>query len=219
MKNEKRTDLVMILDRSGSMSGLELDTIGGYNSMLKAQKQLPGEVFVTTVLFNHRSRILHDREDIRFVKPLTIRDYMVSGTTALYDAIGMTLDHMENHYKTRGKNEDHVIVVITTDGMENSSTEYHQAAIKSRIERLKEHYGFEFIFLGANMDAEVVAEDFGIERNRAVTYHADEEGTKLNFETISHAVENVRMNSSIPDDWKSDIEKDHKERKRKNPHK
>ena len=219
MKNEKRTDLVMILDRSGSMSGLEEDTIGGYNSMLKAQKMLPGEVFVTTVLFNHRSRILHDREDIRFVKPLTLRDYMVSGTTALYDAIGMTLDHMENHYKTRGKSEDHVIVVITTDGMENSSREYHQAAIRSRIEHMKEHYGFEFIFLGANMDAEFVAADFGIERNRAVTYHADEKGTKLNFETISSAVENIRMNSSIPDDWKKNIEKDHLERKKRNPHK
>ena len=219
MKNEKRTDLVMILDRSGSMSGLEEDTIGGYNSMLKAQKMLPGEVFVTTVLFNHRSRILHDREDIRFVKPLTLRDYMVSGTTALYDAIGMTLDHMENHYKTRGKSEDHVIVVITTDGMENSSREYHQAAIRSRIEHMKEHYGFEFIFLGANMDAEFVAADFGIERNRAVTYHADEKGTKLNFETISSAVENIRMNSSIPDDWKKNIEKDHLERKKRSPHK
>lgn len=217
MKKEKRTDLVMILDRSGSMSGLESDTIGGYNAMLKKQKDLPGKAYVTTVLFNHNVRILHDREDIRFVRPLNQRDYHVSGTTALYDAIGITLDHMEKHYKEEGCKEDHVMVVITTDGMENASSEYHLAAIRSTIRRLKERYGFEFIFLGANMDAEDVAGDFGIQRDRAVTYHADVEGTKLNFETISYAVENMRRESAIPGDWKENIEKDHKERKRRDP--
>lgn len=217
MRKEKRTDLVMILDRSGSMSGLERDTIGGYNAMLEDQKRLSGKAYVTTVLFNHNVRILHDREGIRFVRPLSHKDYHVSGTTALYDAIGITLDHMEEHYKERGSSDDRVIVVITTDGMENASSEYHLAAIRSRIQRLKKRYGFEFIFLGANMDAEDVAGDFGIQRERAVTYHADVIGTKLNFETISYAVENMRMKSSIPDDWKKDIEADHKERKRKEP--
>src|SRR5690554_5575911 len=166
MNSEKRTDLVMILDQSGSMKSLERDTIDGYNAMLRDQMELPGAVFVTTVLFNHTVRMLHDREDIRFVRPLTRRDYQVSGTTALYDALGMTLDHLERSLRKWQRKEDRVMVVITTDGMENASREYHLSAVRSRIRRMKEQYGVELIFLGANMDAEYVAEDFGIEKDR-----------------------------------------------------
>ncbi len=211
---EKRTDLVMILDRSGSMSGLERDTIGGYNSMLRAQKKLPGEVLVTTVLFDDTYTLLHDRKDIYTVSPLSPRDYRIGGTTALYDAIGITLHHIENKYRENGKKDGHVIVVITTDGMENASREYSAFAIRSMIDRLKEN-GFEFIFLGANMDAAEVAKDFGIARERAVTYHADEEGTRVNYKSINYAVENLRCRNTIPEDWKAEIEKDYKNRKRK----
>jgi len=212
---EKRTDLVMILDRSGSMSGLERDTIGGYNSMLRAQKKLPGEVLVTTVLFDHTYTLLHDRKDISTVSPLSPRDYQIGGTTALYDAIGITLHHIENKYREKGKNNGHVIVVITTDGMENASTEYSAFAIKSMIDRLKETCGFEFIFLGANMDAAEVARDFGIARDRAVTYHPDEKGTRMNYKSINYAVENLRCSNVIPDDWKAEIEEDFKNRKKR----
>lgn len=204
----------MILDRSGSMSGLERDTIGGYNSMLRAQKKLPGEVLVTTVLFDDTYTLLHDRKDIHTVSPLSPRDYRIGGTTALYDAIGITLHHIENKYRENGKKDGHVIVVITTDGMENASKEYSAFAIRSMIDRLKEN-GFEFIFLGANMDAAEVAKDFGISRDRAVTYHADEEGTRVNYKSINYAVENLRCRNAIPEDWKAEIEKDYKNRKRK----
>lgn len=211
---EKRTDLVMILDRSGSMSGLESDTIGGYNSMLSAQKKLPGEVLVTTVLFDDTYTLLHDRKDIRMVSPLTAKDYQIGGTTALYDAIGITLHHIENKYREKGKS-GHVIVVVTTDGMENASREYSAFAIRSMIDRLRKTCGFEFIFLGANMDAAEVASDFGISRDRTVTYHADEEGTRMNFKSINYAVENLRCSNSIPDDWKAEIEKDYKNREKR----
>ncbi len=197
----------MILDRSGSMSGLERDTIGGYNSMLRAQKKLPGEVLVTTVLFDDTYTLLHDRKDIHTVSPLSPRDYRIGGTTALYDAIGITLHHIENKYRENGKKDGNVIVVITTDGMENASKEYSAFAIRSMIDRLKEN-GFEFIFLGANMDAAEVAKDFGIARERAVTYHADEEGTRMNYKSINYAVENLRCRNAIPEDWKAEIEKD-----------
>ncbi len=211
---ERRTDLVMILDRSGSMSGLERDTIGGYNSMLRAQKKLQGEVLVTTVLFDDTYTLLHDRKDIHTVSPLSPSDYRIGGTTALYDAIGITLHHIENKYRENGKKDGNVIVVITTDGMENASKEYSAFAIRSMIDRLKEN-GFEFIFLGANMDAAEVAKDFGISRDRAVTYHADEEGTRVNYKSINYAVENLRCRNAIPEDWKAEIEKDYKNRKRK----
>lgn len=213
--NEKRTDLIMILDRSGSMSGLEEDTMGGYNAMLKAQKKLPGEVLVTTVLFDDTYTLLHDRKDIHKVSPMTEKDYHIGGTTALYDAMGITLHHLENSLSVKGKEKGNVMVVVTTDGMENASREYSASAIKAMIQRLKETLGFEFIFLGANMDAAEVAKDFGIARDRAVTFHSDQVGTKINYKSINYAVENLRSSSVVPDDWKKEIEKDYQSRKKR----
>lgn len=210
----KRTELIMILDKSGSMAGLESDTIGGYNAMLSEQRKMKGEVLVTTVLFNDAVHVLHDRQDIRTVRPMSHRQYRVSGTTALLDALGSTISHMENVMKADGEMSQ-VIFVITTDGMENSSVEFHPGLIKEMILRMKKNHGWEFIFLGANIDAYSVARDYGISRDRAVNYHADSQGTSINFRTVSHAVENLRTSEMIPEDWKKDIEEDFRSRGKK----
>ncbi|WP_318509244.1 VWA domain-containing protein [Bacillus sp. T3] len=198
MKNNL-TELVFILDKSGSMAGLEADTIGGYNSMLKKQQNAEGEAIVTTVLFDHDYELLHDRINVRGISPITEEDYQVGGTTALLDAIGMTIQKIVNVQKRTSESEraDKVLFVITTDGMENASREYSAAKIKKMVQHQKEKYGWEFIFLGANIDAISTAEQFGINEDFAVNYHADNIGTVLNYEAVSEAVIKLRSGKKI----------------------
>ena len=208
------TELVFILDRSGSMAGLEADTIGGFNAMLKKQLDEQGEAVVTTVLFDDTYELLHDRINIKGIKPITDKEYYVGGSTALLDAIGKTIHKIGNVQKNTSEElkADKVMFVITTDGMENASREYSNKKIKQMVERQKEKYGWEFIFLGANIDAIATAERFGIGKDRAVNYNADEEGTMLNFKVISDTVSQFRVGCCIKEDWKESIEADHKRR-------
>ncbi|MFS0862361.1 vWA domain-containing protein [Fredinandcohnia sp. 179-A 10B2 NHS] len=211
------TEVVFILDKSGSMSGLEADTIGGFNSMLKKQKQAEGEAFVTTVLFDHNYELLHDRINIRGISPITERDYEVGGTTALLDAIGFTIQKISNVQKRTSKEEraDKVLFVITTDGMENASREFTSEKIKKMVQHQKEKYGWDFMFLGANIDAVSTAAEFGIDEDFAVDYHADNIGTQLNYEMVSEAVEKIRSGKTIDRTWKAGIERDYNRRSRK----
>lgn len=213
-----RTELVFVLDRSGSMHGLEEDTIGGFNSMLEKQKAEEGEATVTTVLFDSTAEIIHDRIDINAVPPLTEEEYYTGGCTALLDAIGSTIHKTVNAQKNSlpGYRADRVIFVITTDGMENASTEYNYPLVKKMIEKEQEKYGWEFIFLGANIDAAEEAENIGIRRNRAANYHADAEGTKLNYDTVCCCISNYRKTGELDIDCLADIEKDYIRRKKKN---
>jgi uncharacterized protein YegL len=210
------TEVVFILDKSGSMAGLEMDTIGGYNSMLNKQKKAEGEAFVTTVLFNHQSELLHDRINLRGISPISERDYEVGGTTALLDAIGYSIRKIVNVQKHTSKEEraDQVLFVITTDGMENASREFSPSKIKKMISHQKEKYGWDFMFLGANIDAISTAAQFGIEEDFAVDYHADNMGTKLNFEMVSEAVVKLRSGQKIDRSWKEGIERDYQRRSR-----
>ena len=209
------TELVFILDRSGSMSGLEGDTIGGFNAMIRKQRKADGEACVSTVLFDNESVVIHDRVDIRRVRPLTGADYSVRGCTALMDAIGKAIHHIGNVHKYAREEDrpERTLFVITTDGMENASHRYTAQQVKQMIERQKEKYGWEFIFLGANMDAVATASRFGIGDDRAVTYHSDREGTKLNYEVISEAVTHLRCEAALPTDWKERIEGDVRRRR------
>jgi uncharacterized protein YegL len=209
------TELVFILDRSGSMSGLEADTIGGYNAMLAKQKNEEGEATVTTVLFNHDIDLLHDRIKIEGIAPITEREYEVGGTTALLDAIGSTIHKIGNVQKRTSEEEraGKVLFVITTDGMENASREYDYGKIKAMIEHQKVKYDWEFIFLGANIDAVAIASKFGIQEDYAVNYHADSEGTQVNFQALNEAVTSFRKGQKIDRIWKENIEKDFESRK------
>ena len=213
MKNNL-SELVFILDRSGSISGLEKGTIGGFNSMLEKQKKEEGEALVTTVLFDNKYELLHDRINIKGISPITDEEYYVRGTTALLDAIGMTIVKIENAHKHTLEDErpSKVLFIITTDGMENSSTRYNYEKIRSMIEDKKKEFGWEFIFLGANIDAVKAARDIGISEDRASNYNCDSEGTILNYEVISETVSRVRSNKAIDRDWKDRIEKDYKKR-------
>jgi len=215
------TELVFILDRSGSMSGLEADTIGGYNSLLDKQKLEDGEALVSTVLFDDVQDVLHDRVDIKKINPITRKEYYVRGCTALLDAIGGAIHHIGNVHKYAREEDrpEKTLFVITTDGMENSSRRYTYEKVKSMIERQKEKYGWEFLFLGANIDAIEVAGRFGIAPSRAVNYECDSEGTQLNYKTISETVSKVRacrsremMEAVLCDDWKAEIERDYENR-------
>jgi uncharacterized protein YydD (DUF2326 family) len=208
------TELIFILDRSGSMSGLGSDTIGGYNAMLEKQKKEPGEAVITTVLFDDKYELLHDRINIRGIEPITEKEYYVRGTTALLDAVGRTISKIVNVQKHTVEDEraENVMFVITTDGMENASREYSYEKIRRMIEHQKSKYGWEFIFLGANIDAVDTAERFGIGQDRAVNYNADSEGTLLNYEVISETVSNLRACREISEDWKDRIEEDFKKR-------
>lgn len=208
------TELVFILDRSGSMSGLESDTIGGYNAMLEKQKKESGEAVITTVLFDDQYELLHDRINIRGIAPITDDEYFVRGSTALLDAIGKTINKIGNVQKHTAKDEraEHVMFVITTDGMENASREYAHDKVRQLIERQKNKYGWEFIFLGANIDAVATAKQFGINEDRAATYHADPEGTQLNYKVISDAVSDLRASRKISSQWKDRIDQDFKKR-------
>ena len=208
------TELVFILDKSGSMSGLEADTIGGYNAMLAKQKNEEGEAAVTTVLFNHGIDLLHDRINVRGIAPITEMEYEVGGTTALLDAIGSSIQKIGNVQKRTSEAEraENVLFVITTDGMENASREYNYEKVKAMIEHQKVTYGWEFIFLGANIDALSTAAKFGIQEEFAVNYHADSEGTQANFEALNEAVTSFRQGQKIDRTWKENIEKDFERR-------
>jgi uncharacterized protein YegL len=208
------TELVFILDRSGSMGGLENDTIGGYNSMLKKQKEETGEAIVTTVLFDNTYELLHDRINVKGITPITGKDYFVRGTTALLDAIGNTITKIGNVQKHTSEDEkaENVLFVITTDGMENASVEYSYEKIKEMIEMQKEKYGWEFIFLGANIDALATARRFGIDEDRSVNYNADSEGTKLSYYSINETVSELRNNKTISKNWKDKIDQDYQKR-------
>lgn len=208
------TELVFILDKSGSMAGLEKDTIGGFNAMLQKQKALSGECRITTVLFDHRYELLHDRIDIRAVKPITEKEYFVGGMTALMDAIGKTIHKIAAAQKNTAEDyrAEKVMFVIITDGAENSSREYSSDRVKAMIEKEKTRYGWEFVFLGANIDAVETAGRFGIEADRAVDYVADSEGTELNFRAMSNAVASFRQCGAVPTACLDEIREDAKKR-------
>lgn len=208
------TELVFILDRSGSMAGLEADTIGGYNAMLAKQKKEEGDAIVTTVLFNHGIDLLHDRINVKGISPITETEYEVCGTTALLDAIGSSIQKIGNVQKRTSEEEraGKVLFVITTDGMENASREYNYEKVKAMIEHQKVTYGWEFIFLGANIDALDTAARFGIQEEFAVNYHADSEGTQVNYEALNEAVSSVRQGKKMDRTWKEPIEKDFESR-------
>ena len=212
-----RTELAFILDRSGSMCGLEADTIGGYNAMLEKQKKEAGEAIVTTVLFDDQYELLHDRIDLRGIAPITDREYYVRGSTALLDAIGKTIQKIANIQKRTAPEfrAERVWFVITTDGHENASREYRYSKGKALLERQKKQYGWEFLFLGANIDAIATAQRFGIEADRAVDYHADGEGTQLNYQVLSETVSCVRAGVPIKENWKQRIEENFRSQKRK----
>ena len=208
------TELVFILDRSGSMGGLEPDTIGGFNAMLTRQKEQEGEANVTTILFDHEVQLLHDRFPLKAVAPLTEKDYYVRGCTALLDAIGGAIHHIGNVHKY-ARPEDvpkHTLFVITTDGLENASRHYDIDRVKSMIERRKKEYGWEFMFLGANIDAVETAEWIGIDADRAVNYRCDGIGTALNFEVLSDAISDVRADEELTPQWKKRIDADFRAR-------
>lgn len=210
------TEVVFILDKSGSMAGLETDTIGGFNSLLSKQKKAEGEAVVTTVFFNHHYEILHDRINVRGISPITEEDYEVGGTTALLDAIGFSIQKIANVQKHTRKDQraDKVLFVITTDGMENASREFTAAKIKKMIETQKLKHGWDFMFLGANIDAIATAAKFGIDEDFAVDYHADNIGTKLNYELVGEAVTKLRSGKNIDRSWKQGIERDYNQRTR-----
>ena len=213
--NKNLTEIVYILDRSGSMSGLEKDTIGGYNSFLEKQKKEDGDAVVTTVLFDDKYDMVHDRVDIKKVKSLTNKEYYARGMTALLDAIGRTINYIAARHRNALESEipAKTIVVITTDGYENASHEFDSVKVKAMIENQKKECGWEFLFLGANIDAVKTAKDFGITREFAVTYCADEEGTALNFDCISEAVSDVRASRPMSVNWKDKIESHLKRKK------
>ena len=218
--NAELTELVFILDRSGSMNGLEEDTIGGFNGMLKKQKEEGEQANVTTVLFDDEVEVIHDRFAIDIVKPLTSEDYYVRGCTALLDAVGQSIKKIENVQKHLP--EEHragkVIFIITTDGHENSSVEYTYPQIKKMIEAKKE-MGWEFLFLGANIDAPAEAEKIGISRKKAVTYENDHEGVARNFEAVSRVVCRASRSRSlkdyVEDNWADEIAEYHESKKNK----
>jgi len=208
------TEIVFILDRSGSMAGLEDDTIGGFNAMIEKQKREPGEAFVSTVLFDNVSEVIHDRVDIQKVEPMTRKDYHVRGCTALLDAVGNAIHHIGNIHKYAREEDrpEKTLFVITTDGMENASRQYSYADLKRMIQRQKEKYGWEFIFLGANIDAAREAARFGIAEDCAVNYHADRQGTAVIYEAVSEAVCSVRACQPMSNDWRRRVDEDYKKR-------
>ena len=211
------TELVFILDRSGSMAGLEDDTIGGFNAMLEKQKKQAGDCTVTTVLFDDHYELLHDRIPMSGITPLTDKDYYVRGCTALLDAIGRTINKIGSAQKHTADDEraEKVLVIIITDGHENASREYGNELVKTMIERQKERYGWEFLFLGANIDAVETAARFSIEPDRAANYHSDAEGTRLNYGVLSETVSYMRACGSVDSNWKNSIDADFKKRKKK----
>jgi len=210
------TELVFILDRSGSMSGLEADTIGGFNGMIEKQRKVDGKCYVSTVLFDNFSEVIHDRVPLGSVEPMTEKDYYVRGCTALLDAIGGAIKHIGNIHKYARPEDvpENTLFVITTDGMENASHSYDSKTVKEMIERQKEKYGWEFLFIGANIDAVETASTFGIPQNRAVNYHADKQGTASVFDAVEQTVHSVRMGQSVSPCWSAPISCDFERRKK-----
>ena len=204
------TELVFVLDRSGSMSGLEADTIGGFNAMIDRQKKLEGEVLVSTILFNGASEVLHDRERLCGIRPLTEREYVVGGCTALLDALGGAIHHIANVHKYARREDipEHTLFVVTTDGMENASRRYSADEVKQMVERQKSRCDWEFLFLGANIDAVETAGRFGIGRDRAANYRCDSAGTQLNYEVLGDAISAVRSSEPLTGQWKQRIDAD-----------
>ena len=212
------TELVMILDRSGCMGGLESDTIGGYNSMLRKQRETEGEVLVSTVLFDDRSEVLYDRIPLEKMPQMTEKEYYVRGCTALLDAVGGAIHHIGNVHKYAREEDrpEKTIFVITTDGLENASREYTYDRVKQMVERQKEKYGGEFLFLGANIDAIKTAGRFGIRPERAANYNSDREGTQLNYTVLAETVCAMRASAApIGAGWKKRIEEDYEKRGKK----
>ena len=209
------TELVFILDRSGSMSGLEADTIGGFNSMIAKQRREAGEALVSTVLFNGTTTVLHDRVPLTRIEPMTERQYQTGGCTALLDAIGGAIHHIGNVHKYAREEDrpEHTLFVITTDGLENASHSYSADQVRRMIRRQRENYGWEFIFLGANIDAVETAAHIGIDRKRAVNYHSDARGTRLNYEVLSEAISSVRSCKPLEENWSRRIDEDYLGRK------
>lgn len=216
MKNNV-TELVFILDRSGSMSGLESDTIGGFNSMLEKQKKQAGDCYVSTVLFDDKSEILHDRIKLCDVPKMTDDDYTVGGCTALIDALGSTIRHIESIHKYARPEDvpEHTMFVITTDGQENASRNYTSKQVKKMIEQHKEKQGWEFLFIGANIDAVETAARYGISKDRAVNYKADGKGTGILYKAVGKAVGCLRASAPICDDWCEEINDDYESRSKK----
>ena len=209
------TELVFILDRSGSMAGLEGDTIGGFNAMIEKQRGEPGEAVISTVLFDNETEVIHDRIPLDRVPRLTEKEYYVRGCTALLDAVGGAIHHIGNVHKYAREEDrpEKTLFVITTDGMENASRRYTYDKVKAMIERQREKYGWEFLFLGANIDAAAEAKRFGIDESMAANYHCDEEGTALNYEVISEAITSVRACAApLSADWKQKIDADYRRR-------
>ncbi len=207
------TEIVFILDRSGSMAGLEVDTIGGFNAMLAKQKAVDGKTWVSTVLFDHVSEVLHDRIPLEWVPAMTERDYSVRGSTALLDAVGGAIRHIRNIHKY-ARPEDiptKTMFVITTDGMENASHIYNYDMVRDMIEAQKKQ-GWEFLFLGANIDAAAEAKRFGIDDGHAANFHSDKAGTALNYEVVSEAIANIRCGAPLAKNWKAKIDADYKMR-------
>lgn len=210
------TELVFILDRSGSMSGMEADTIGGFNSLIEKQKQEKGDAVVSTVLFDNRVEVLHDRAELKNIQPMTGKEYYVRGSTALLDAVGSAVQHIRHVHDMLGQDNvpEHTMFVITTDGMENSSHEYTADGVKRMIEERKEKDNWEFLFLGANIDAVKTAGSIGISADRAVNYHSDSVGTALNYDVVSETVSTMRQGRRVAANWKKRIAEDFKGRKK-----
>ena len=209
------TELVFILDRSGSMAGLESDTIGGFNAMLEKQRKEPGRALISTVLFDDASQVIHDRVDIQRIEPMTDRQYFVRGCTALLDAVGSAITHIRNVHKYAREEDrpEKTLFVITTDGMENASRHYSYDRLKEMI-RQQQTQGWEFLFLGANIDAAKEAARFGIHRDCAADYHADKEGTAVIYEAVNQAVCAMRACQPMDSSWKRSVDKDYQSRKR-----
>ena len=211
------TEIVFILDRSGSMCGLEEDTIGGFNSLIAKQKKEEGKALISTILFDDCTEVLHDRVPLDRFKPMTEDDYYVRGCTALMDALGKAIKHISTIHKY-AREEDRpskTIFIITTDGKENASRQYSSERVKKMVEERKSKYGWEFLFLGANIDAVETAGHFGISKDRAVNYHSDSEGTALNYEVLSDAICSVRACRPLTAAWKTRIDSDFEKRKRR----
>ena len=212
------TEMVFILDKSGSMAGLEADTIGGFNSMIERQKQAEGEALVSTVLFSNNSTVIHDRVDVRKVEPMTDRQYFVGGGTALIDAIGGAIHHIANVHKYAREEDrpEHTVFVITTDGMENASHRYSAERVKEMIRHEKEKYGWEFLFLAANIDAAETARTYGIDADHAVDYIPDGCGTSVVYETMNNAIHSARCGRPLAADrsWRREADRDFQKRKK-----
>ena len=209
------TEIVFILDRSGSMAGLEKDTIGGFNGLIEKQRSAPGEAVISTVLFDNRCEVLHDRLPLDRVPAMTDRDYYVRGSTALLDAVGSAIRHIGNVHKYAREEDrpEKTLFVITTDGMENASRRYDYPQVKHMIRRQQERYGWEFLFLGANIDAAREAARFGIHADRAANYHADRKGTSVIYDVVSDTVSDFRAHRPMCAGWKSRIDEDYNGRK------